>query len=78
MILPNRDNRGKYLAAIMAPKDYVQKEPLPEPAMDIKEAECRDCMRRLMQAFADKDVSRALDEFKNLQAVLEMSEEEDD
>lgn len=76
MILPNRDNRAKYLAAVMAPKDYVQKEPLPEPAMDMKEAECRDCMRRLMQAFADKDVSRALDEMKNLLAVLEMEEDD--
>jgi trehalose-6-phosphate synthase len=76
MILPNRDNRGKYLAAIMAPKDYVQKEPLPEPAMDMKEAECRDCMRRFMQAIADKDVTRALDEMKNLLAVLEMEEDD--
>lgn len=76
MILPNRDNRGKYLASIMGVKDYVQKDPVQEPLADIKESECLDCMRRFMAAVADKDAPKALDELRNLLAVLEMEEED--
>ncbi len=81
MILPNRDNRAKFLAAVMgAPKkDYAQGlyEEESGPKASIVQSECRDCMKRFMAALSAQDADLALEEFKNLLAVIDMEEEDD-